>query len=126
VAAHLVLVRPKATYLMKHHHITRTIRGAVAVGLAAFCLSATLASDLNDMIVNLQLSGQLRLDCKAGKAWFDPELWKAGDAEVKENFARTIFEGCHSVEGVKSITIYDAQSAKKLATYSKMEGLKVD
>jgi hypothetical protein len=107
-------------------HVIHIIRSLVAAALVVCSQSVALAGDHNDMIVKLQLSGQLRLDCKAGKAWLDPELWQAVDAEAKENFARTIFEGCHSVQGVKSITIYDAQSAKKLATYSADDGLKVD
>ncbi len=111
---------------MKQHHIIHTIRFLVAAAVVACGPPAAPAADHNDIIVKLQLSGQLRLDCKARKAWIDPELWQAGDAEVKENFARTIFGGCHSVKGVMSITIYDAQSAKELATYSAENGLKVD
>jgi hypothetical protein len=108
------------------HRLTATIGALISAAVLACSLPAALASDQNDMIVKLQLSGQLRLDCKAGKAWLDPELWNAVDAEAKENFARTVFGGCHHVRGVKSITIYDAQSAKKLATYSEEDGLKVD
>jgi hypothetical protein len=78
------------------------------------------------MIVTLQISGQLRLDCKEGKAWLDPELWVALDAPAKENFARTVFENCHSAQGAKSMTIYDAQSGTKLATFSPKDGAKGD
>jgi hypothetical protein len=97
---------------MKHHHIIHTIRCLLATAFAACSLCAALASDQNDLITKLQLSGQLRLDCKAGKARIDPGVWQAADAAAKENFARAIFEDCHSVEGVKSINIYDAQSGK--------------
>lgn len=82
------------------------------------------ADKVRQMVVQLQLSGQLRLDCKAGKAWIDPDLWQAGDAEVKENFARTIFEGCVSVGGSHNLDVYDSQSAKRLATYNKETGFR--
>ena len=104
---------------MKHHYITHTIRYLLATTFAACWLCTALASDQDDLIAKLQVSGQLRLDCKAGRAWVDPALWQAGGAEVRENFATAIFEGCHSVEGVfKSIDIYDAKSEKKLGTYT--------
>ena len=103
---------------MKHHYITHTIRYLLATAFAACWLCTALASDQEDLIAKLQVSGQLRLDCKAGKAWVDPELWHAGGAEVRENFATAIFESCHSAEAVKSIDIYDAKSAKKLGTYT--------
>ncbi len=111
---------------MKHHYINRTIRYLLAVAFAACWLGTALASDQSDMIDKLQQSGQLRLDCTAGKAWLDPKLWQAAEADAKGNFARAILEGCHSVGALKSINIYDAQSEKKLATYSKETGLKVD
>ncbi|HEY2714555.1 MAG TPA: hypothetical protein VGI60_18745 [Chthoniobacterales bacterium] len=111
---------------MKHHYISATIRYLLAAAFAACWLGTALASEQSDMIAKLQQSGQLRLDCNAGKAWLDPNLWQAVDADAKGNFARTIFESCHSVPALKSITIYDAQSSKKLATYSKEAGLKVD
>jgi hypothetical protein len=46
------------------------------------------------------------------------------DAELKENFPRTLYQGCSSVEG-GSIDIYDAQSAKKLARYRSVLGFSV-
>ena len=104
---------------MKHHYITHTIRYLLATAFAACWLCAALASDQEDLIAKLQVSGQLRLDCKAGKAWVDPELWQAGDADVRENFATAIFGSCHTAEGVyKRIDIYDAKSEKKLGTYT--------
>jgi hypothetical protein len=78
----------------------------------------------NAMVVKLQLTGQLRLDCPHGKVWIDPVLWEAMDAELKENFSRTLYEGCSSVVGDGSIDIYDAQSAKKLARYDSTLGFR--
>ena len=75
------------------------------------------------MIVQLQLTGQLRLDCAKGKVWVDPVLWEAMDAEKKEGFSQQLYEGCTSVGG-GSIDIYDAQSAKKLARYGSVLGFK--
>jgi hypothetical protein len=111
---------------MKQHYINRTIRYLLAAAFVACWLCTALASEQSDMIAKLQLSGQLRLDCKAGKAWLDPNLWQATDADAKGNFVRTIFEECHSAPALKSIVIYDAHSAKELATYSKGAGLKVN
>ena len=102
---------------MKHHYIT--IRYLLATVFAACWQCTALASDKDDLIAKLQTSGQLRLDCKAGKAWIDPALWQAGDADVRENFATAIFESCqHSVKDIKSMDIYDAKSEKKLGTYT--------
>jgi hypothetical protein len=69
----------------------------------------------------LTSSGALRFDCNKGKAWIDPGLWEASEAEDKENLARAIYESCSS----QSIDIYDAQSAKKLARYGSALGFRV-
>ena len=111
---------------MKRHQIPQIIFSLATAALVICWLPTAVADDQSDMIATLQKSGQLRLDCKAGKAWLDPALWQGIDSDAKGNFASAIFEGCHSAEEMKSITIYDAKSTKELATYSPKAGLKVD
>jgi hypothetical protein len=75
---------------------------------------------IKNTIDELTSSGALRFDCTEGRAWIDPGLWQASDAEDKENLARAIYETCSS----PSIDIYDAQSAKKLARYGSVRGFR--
>jgi hypothetical protein len=75
---------------------------------------------IKNTIDELTSSRALRFDCTEGRAWIDPGLWQASDAEDKENLARAIYETCSS----QSIDIYDAQSAKKLARYGSVRGFR--
>jgi hypothetical protein len=75
---------------------------------------------ISSVLTSLTSSGALRLNCDEGKAWIDPDLWQASNAEDKEILARAINEHCSS----QSIDIYDGRSAKKLARYGSVLGFK--
>lgn len=77
-------------------------------------------SGVESVLNRLKSSGALRVECREGKAWIDPGLWEASEAEDKENLARAIYESCSS----ESIEIYDAQSAKKLGRYGSVLGFR--
>jgi hypothetical protein len=111
---------------VKRYQITPTLLSVAAGALVTCSLPRAFADNQSDMIATLQASGQLRLDCAVGKAWLDPTLWQGVDVDARENFARAVFDGCHETQESKSIIIYDAKSAKQLATYSPKSGLKVD
>jgi hypothetical protein len=114
---------------LTHHETSPHAQIILSIATAALVtclLPPAVADDQSDMIARLQSSGQLLLDCKAGKAWLDPELWQGIDADAKVNFAHAIFDSCHSAGEARSRTIYDAKSEKQLATYSPRAGLKVD
>ena len=74
---------------------------------------------MDEMIMTMQLTGQLKLDCKAGKVWVDPDLWFGDgvDADARAFYAHEWYEGCHATRGVKSIAIYNLKTRKKLAVY---------
>jgi len=72
---------------------------------------------VKNTLAKLTSSGALRVKCNEGKAWIDPELWEASNAEDKENVAHAVFESCN-----KTVAIYDAKSAKKLAGYGLPDG----
>jgi hypothetical protein len=77
-----------------------------------------------ERIVNkMKADGVLRIDPEMRKAWIDSLLWIAGDAQFKENMTVALAEYCSP--GNPSITIYDKQSGRELASYGPFQGFKV-
>lgn len=76
---------------------------------------------IKNMLDKFTAEGVVRFDCEEGKAWIDPTVWEACNAEDKETLARAVYENC----SFQSIDIYDAQSAKKLARYGSVVGFRV-
>jgi hypothetical protein len=70
----------------------------------------------------MKKGGLQKLDCDSHKAWLDPLLWYAADAQLKENMTRMIGIYCG---GSRELEIYDAHSARKLASYGPWQGFKV-
>jgi ABC-type transport system involved in multi-copper enzyme maturation permease subunit len=65
----------------------------------------------------------LRIDRRAGKAWIDPLAWARSNAQGKKSITSTIAIYCKLFFG--GIDIYDAQSAKRLASYGPRQGIKI-
>jgi hypothetical protein len=64
-----------------------------------------------------------RIDLEQQRAWVDPRIWRGINAQTKENVSAVIayYIARKTGAGVHA-EIFDNQSAKKLASYSKLSG----
>lgn len=74
-------------------------------------------------IEKLQKQGLLRVDCSEpeAKAWIASKVWKGWDAQEKEKVTKNLAAYCHPEH--PSISIFDKQSARKLAGYGPLQRL---
>lgn len=66
-----------------------------------------------------------KLDVDANEAWISLNSWTAMNAQGKESFVADLAHYCGDRGSTYHVTLYDAQSGKKLATYSRAWGYKV-
>jgi hypothetical protein len=87
----------------------------------------TLTSAEREAYEILVQNGFLKIEAKSNKAYVHPEFWKGLDAEQKRGFSYGLAIYCANERGneLYYVTIYDLQSAKKLAKYSKSWGFEV-
>jgi hypothetical protein len=67
-------------------------------------------------LITMVGSGELEMDCDAGKARVNPHTWAAGGRQGQERLACAIWLTC-GVAGTKRVVIYDGQSGRKFASY---------
>jgi Domain of unknown function (DUF4352) len=86
------------------------------------------SNDAAEFISTGIASGTIRMECDSGKAWINHDLWLTFDRSQKSDAAHYIwfacagFQGKTSVNDADDLVLYDMQSGKKLATYSKRHG----
>lgn len=86
---------------------------------------ASLTKNIDILTNKIKLIKRMKINL--GKAWVDPVLWYAANAEIKENIAMNIafYCGWKGGSGGNRSEIYDNQSGKLLAEYSELWGFKV-
>jgi len=120
--------------------IMAVVLGVAVIGGAMLCVSImnTEPSDRTEdkieltdgqmaMFNDLQSKGLLLIEAENTAAYIDPGLWFAMDAKLKEDFAAgiAIYCGNQRSSTLYYADIYDKQSGKKIAEYSRAWGFKV-
>ncbi len=101
--------------------------------LLLFAIPA-LAADVMENQARLELAAkatvalllqksELRIDLQSRKAWIDPTLWMTMDAFHKETITRMFALYCDSK--YPSVTVYNKQSARELASYGPFQGFRI-
>jgi hypothetical protein len=106
----------------------KTLLLILSMAIAVPAISANAATPKQIAIATetcqeMEKQGALRVDRDARKAWVDPLLWIQMDAEQKELFTRMI--ATYASPEFPTITLYDKQSARELASYGQFQGFKV-
>lgn len=80
-----------------------------------------------EIINKLASENFLRIEAQYNRAYISPNVWNTFEANVKENFSRSLAIYCGNKKGTKLywVEIYDKMSGKKLAKYSRSWGFKV-
>jgi hypothetical protein len=84
-----------------------------------------LTQDQQDAQAELQARGLLRLDREQHRVFVSPVLWLSMDAALKETFAVIQAIDCGQLGTSHFVDIFDAQSARKLATWGSSSGFRV-
>lgn len=88
------------------------------------------SNDAAEFISTGIASGTIRMECDNGKAWINHDLWLTFDRAQKSDAAHYIWFACAgflgktSVNDADDLVLYDMQSGKKLASYSKRHGFR--
>jgi hypothetical protein len=88
------------------------------------------SNDAAEFISTGIASGTIRMECDNGKAWINHDLWRTFDRAQKSDAARYIWFACAgflgktNVNDADDLVLYDMQSGKKLASYSKRHGFR--
>lgn len=87
----------------------------------------TLRSDQIKYLEELQTEGYISIEAELNKVYISPDLWYGMDAKLKEDFAASLSIYCGNKKGTELywVEIYDKQSAKRLAKYSKSWGFDI-
>lgn len=91
---------------------------------AAIAATPNRASVEASQLVYLMIEQKiLRVDSDQRQAWISPQAWLEFDARAKEGLALAV--ATYVSPGTPMVTIYDAQSARELASYGPFQGFEV-
>lgn len=87
-----------------------------------------MSAAARESVEHLLRNNIARVDIQMHKVWVDPLLWAAADAATKEEIAArfALYFAEQNKKTIYRCEVFDKQSAKRLARYSRAFGFSVD